>query len=104
MLVIPVLEENLRAADEPFLRELSTKTLGTMFGERPVVGTGRADLAKAYPSTWRAWLGRKVDKTLGVRLAWVACARGILVSHPELRRDLEGTTPGGKLLISSGTD
>jgi sister-chromatid-cohesion protein PDS5 len=61
-----------------------------MFGERPVVGTGRADLAKAYPSAWRAWIGRKVDKALSVRLAWVESTRGILCNHPELRRELEG--------------
>jgi sister-chromatid-cohesion protein PDS5 len=88
--VVPLLEANLKAADEIPLRQLSTRTLGRMFGERPVVGTGRADLAKAYPSAWRAWLGRKVDKALVVRLAWVESTRGILCNHPELRRELEG--------------
>ena len=88
--VVPLLEENLKAADEAGLRQLSTKTLGTMFGERPAVGTSVADLAKAYPSTWRAWLGRKVDKAVIVRLAWVEASRGILVNHPELHKALEG--------------
>lgn len=88
--VVPLLETNLKAADEVPLRQLSTRTLGRMFGERPVVGTGRADLAKAYPSAWRAWLGRKVDKALSVRLSWVESTRGILCNHPELRRELEG--------------
>lgn len=87
--VVPLLEENLRAADEVPLRQLSTRTLGTMFGERPVVGTGVADIATAYPSAWRAWLGRKVDKALPVRLAWVEASKGILVNHPELRKELE---------------
>lgn len=86
---IAQLEENLRAADEIPLRELSTRTLGTMFGLRPVVGTNIADLAKAYPAAWRAWLGRKVDKALPVRLAWVASARGILVEQPDLRAEME---------------
>ena len=84
-----MLEENLKAADEVNLRQLTTKTLGTMFGERPIVGTGVAELAKAYPSTWRAWLGRKVDKAIVVRLAWVEASRGILVNHPELYKSLE---------------
>lgn len=88
--VIPLLEENLRAADEVPLREQSTRTLGTMFGERPVVGGGVADLAKAYPGAWRAWVGRKVDKSLSVRVAWVDAAKGILGNHPELRKELEG--------------
>lgn len=87
--VVPLLEQNLKAADEIPLRQLSTRTLGRMFGERPIVGTGRADLAKAYPSAWRAWLGRKVDKALNVRLAWVESTRGILCNHPELRTELE---------------
>ncbi|ORY30387.1 armadillo-type protein [Naematelia encephala] len=87
--VVPLLEENLKAADEIPLRQLSTRTLGRMFGERPTVGTGTADVAKAYPSAWRAWLGRKVDKALAVRLAWVESSRSILTNHPELRKELE---------------
>lgn len=78
-----------------------------MFGERPVVGTGRADLAKAYPSAWRSWLGRKVDKALSVRLAWVESTRGILCNHPELRRELEGelmSSIGRDKLMSSGIE
>lgn len=87
--VIPMLEENLRVADEVNLRQLTTKTLGTMFGERPMVGAGVADIARAYPSAWRSWLGRKVDKAILVRLAWVDAAKGILTSHPELHKALE---------------
>ncbi len=87
---ISQLEENLRAADEVPLRQLSTRTLGTMFGMRPMVGNTIADLARAYPAAWRAWLGRKVDKALPVRLAWVESARGILVTQPDLRGEMEG--------------
>ena len=87
--VIPLLEENLRAADEADLRQLTTKTLGPMFGERPSVAAGVADIARAYPSAWRSWLGRKVDKSIQVRLAWVQATRGILVNHPELYKALE---------------
>ena len=87
--VVPLLEENLRAADETPLRQLSTQTLGAMFGERPIVSGGVVDLARTYPATWRAWLGRRVDKATSVRVAWVEAARDILVSHPELRKELE---------------
>ncbi len=86
--VVPQLEDNLRLADVPAIRELSTKTLGTMFGSRPVAGT--LDISKAYPSAWRSWLGRNVDKSVQVRSVWVQAAREILVNHPELRNDIEG--------------
>ena len=90
MSVMPLLEENLRVADEVPLRQLSTRTLGTIFGERPVVGGLVADMAKAFPGAWRAWLGRKVDKALQVRLAWVETSQGILQNHPEIRKEMEG--------------
>lgn len=90
--VVPLLEENLKVADEIPLRQISTKTLGTMFGMRPTVGgAGVADLAKAFPGAWRSWLGRKVDKALGVRVAWVEAAAGVLSNQPDLRGDLEST-------------
>ncbi|GMK53875.1 hypothetical protein CspeluHIS016_0104610 [Cutaneotrichosporon spelunceum] len=91
--IIPVLEENLRAVEEVPLRQLSTETLGTMFGERPIIGKGVESyvvlLAKAYPATWRAWLGRKVDKALAVRLAWVQATGKIIANQPDLRSEVE---------------
>lgn len=89
-LVLPTLEENLRAADQVEIRELTTKTLAKMFGYRPRIGLTVAELAKAYPTTWRAWLGRKVDKATQVRLAWAGSSVEILTNAPELRRELEG--------------
>lgn len=88
--VVPLLEENLKVADEVQLRQLSTKTLGTMFGMRPVVGGGVADLAKTATAAWRSWLGRKVDKALPVRMAWVEAAGVILANQPDLRGQMEG--------------
>lgn len=92
--VIPVLEENLRAVEEVPLRQLSTETLGTMFGERPLISNGVESgivvMARAYPATWRAWLGRKVDKALPVRLAWVHATPKIITNQPELRKEVEG--------------
>ncbi|WVF69779.1 hypothetical protein IAT40_004558 [Kwoniella sp. CBS 6097] len=83
--VVPLLEENLKIADEVPIRQLSVKTLGRLFGQR----AGAEDPARKYPSTWRAWLGRKVDKALAVRLAWVEGTREVLIKHPEVRRELE---------------
>ena len=88
--VVPLLEENLRAADEVILRQVTTRTLGSMFGERPRFGTNVADLARAFPSTWRAWIGRKVDKAVQVRLTWVESSRGVLLNAPDQRQELEG--------------
>ncbi|WVQ98079.1 hypothetical protein IAU59_005201 [Kwoniella sp. CBS 9459] len=82
---VPLLEENLKIADEVPIRHLSVKTLGRLFGQR----AGAEDPARKYPSAWRAWLGRKVDKALSVRLAWVEGTREVLIKHPEVRRELE---------------
>lgn len=87
--VIALLEENLRAADEVPLRQLSTKTLGTMFGERPLVNGNVTDLARSQPSAWRSWCGRRVDMNLGVRLAWVAATGKIMAVQPDLRTQVE---------------
>lgn len=80
------MEENLKAADEVPLRQLSTHTLGHLFAQR----AGSDDPAKRYPSTWRAWLLKKTDKAVQVRLSWVETTQQILVAHPEVRRELEG--------------
>ncbi|KAK4687777.1 sister chromatid cohesion protein PDS5, partial [Tremellales sp. Uapishka_1] len=85
--VIPLLEDNLRAVDEIPLRQMSVRTLGAIFGERTKAGA--TDFARAYPSAWKAWLGRRLDKALLVRLAWVEASRDILIHHPDLRQDLQ---------------
>jgi sister-chromatid-cohesion protein PDS5 len=87
--VVPLLEENLKVADEVQLRQLSTKTLGTIFGMRPAVNGGVADLAKTATAAWRSWVGRKVDRALPVRLAWVEAAGAILANQPDLRGQME---------------
>ncbi|WWD07643.1 hypothetical protein V865_005744 [Kwoniella europaea PYCC6329] len=84
--VVPLLEDNLKVRDEDKLRQLSVKTLGAIFAQRP----GAEDPARKYPSAWRAWLGRKVDKALPVRLAWVEATKEVLVNHPEVRLELQG--------------
>ncbi|XAO21334.1 hypothetical protein I312_100083 [Cryptococcus bacillisporus CA1280] len=87
---VPLLEENLKAADEIPLRQLSTRTLGHLFAQR----AGADDPAKRYPSTWRAWLLKKTDKAVQVRLSWVETTLQILIAHPEVRRELEDAMVG----------
>ncbi|TYJ51869.1 hypothetical protein B9479_007542 [Cryptococcus floricola] len=98
LLAVPRLEENLQAADEVPLRSLSTRTLGHLFAQRAGAGgagtSGDDNPAKKYPSTWRAWLTKQVDKAVPVRLAWVETTRGILVNHPAVRQQLEDAMVG----------
>ncbi|WVQ83257.1 hypothetical protein IAT38_005396 [Cryptococcus sp. DSM 104549] len=82
---VPLLEENLKVAGEVPIRQMSVKTLSALFAQRP----GAESPAKRYPSAWKAWLGRKVDVSVQVRLAWVEGSRKVLVAHPEIRRELE---------------
>lgn len=68
------------------LRTMATQVLGEMFGD----GKAGSDLARKYPTTWNMWLMRKNDKVVGVRLALVEAARGLIVNLPELREQIEG--------------
>lgn len=83
--VIPQLEEELKVEDVP-LRTMATQVLGEMFGD----GKAGSDLARKYPTTWNMWLMRKNDKVVGVRLALVEAARGLIANLPELREQVEG--------------
>nr|XP_018265446.1 uncharacterized protein I303_01812 [Kwoniella dejecticola CBS 10117]OBR87604.1 hypothetical protein I303_01812 [Kwoniella dejecticola CBS 10117] len=83
--VVPLLEENLKVSDELTIRQLSVRTLGALFSQR----IGTEDPSKKYPSTWRAWLGRRVDKAFAVRLTWVEGTKGLLINHPEVRLELQ---------------
>nr|XP_019008459.1 uncharacterized protein I206_07018 [Kwoniella pini CBS 10737]OCF47240.1 hypothetical protein I206_07018 [Kwoniella pini CBS 10737] len=85
--VIPLLEDNLKVSDELIIRQLSVKTLGRLFAQR----AGSEDPSKKYPSTWRAWLGRRVDKAFNVRLTWVEGTKGVLTNHPEVREELQSS-------------
>lgn len=64
---------------------MATETLGAMIGEK--IGAG--DLARKYPSTWKAWLGRSKDKVVAVRIAMVESLKKIWTEHPELGAEIE---------------
>lgn len=104
--VIPLVEEELIVPDVG-VRVLAARTLGDMFSDKPADKVGslpmmlasvgsskaalisaRADLAKKYPHTWKAWLGRSMDKSPQVRLTILECSRDIIQYHHELGRDI----------------
>jgi sister chromatid cohesion protein PDS5 len=94
--VVPVLEGQVRG-DNHVLREFATRALGQMFGTIPAASGGGgaaaaqfASLAGPMMSTWKAWLGRRMDKSVAIRLAWVISARDVLVNHQEMRAEVEG--------------
>jgi hypothetical protein len=91
--VIPYLEEALQGGSLQ-LRVLTTETLGAIFGSpsgATIAPVGNMTIAESYHSTWQMWMGRRADKAIQVRVAWVGAARNVLVHHPELRSSVEGT-------------
>ncbi|KAI5453422.1 Sister chromatid cohesion protein pds5 [Naganishia albida] len=88
--VFPQLEETLQH-DSVQVRTLSTNTLSTIFGlaGKYNLSVGSSGSHVIYRSTWEAWLKRRTDKAVAVRIAWVNGAKAILTNHPELRRELE---------------
>lgn len=104
--VIPLVEEEL-VSEDMGVRILASRTLGDMFSDKPTEKAGslplmlasvgssknalisaRADLAKKYPQTWKAWLGRSRDKSPQVRITILECSRDIIEFHHELGRDI----------------
>ena len=86
--VIPLLEDGLQTTNDT-LREASVRTLGHMFAEKPAIDGGGGDLAQKFPTTWKTWLARCLDKSVAIRLAWVEATKGVFLFHPELKRELE---------------
>ncbi|KIM42318.1 hypothetical protein M413DRAFT_444743 [Hebeloma cylindrosporum] len=81
--VIPMLEAEIRAdALQP--RLIATQTLGEMYADK-----GGPDLVKKYPSTWNAWVNRKADIAVAVRLKCVEATPALITNLPEARETLE---------------
>lgn len=104
--VIPLVEEELTSEDMG-VRILASRVLGEMFSDKPMEKAGtlplmlanvgssksvlqgtRADLAKKFPTTWKAWLGRSRDKAPQVRTAILEGSREIIEYHHELGREI----------------
>jgi len=54
---------------------------------------GGPDLVKKYPATWNAWVNRKADVSVAVRLKCVEATPALITSLPEARETLEGGIP-----------
>lgn len=92
--VIPHMEEVLQGGSHR-LRILTTRTLGTIFGSPGIGATaasGHQSIAESYHSTWQMWLGRRADKSVSVRVAWVESVGDIILYQPELRPIVEGVS------------
>jgi sister-chromatid-cohesion protein PDS5 len=84
--VIPQLEEALQG-NVTQLRVLTTRTLGSIFGSS---SGGNQNVAEVYQSTWQVWMGRRADRSISVRTAWVEAAQAVLSNHSELRAPIQG--------------
>ena len=82
--VIPILETELRS-DGLDSRLLATQTLGEMYADK-----GGQDLVRKHPSTWMAWVNRKADVAVAVRLKCVEATPALITSLPECREALAG--------------
>ncbi|KAF5318692.1 hypothetical protein D9619_010650 [Psilocybe cf. subviscida] len=77
--VIPILETELRA-DGLNPRLLATQTLGEMYADK-----GGPDLVRKYPTTWAAWINRKADISVAVRLKCVEATPPLITNIPDAR-------------------
>lgn len=87
--VVPQLEEELKVQNVQ-IRVMATQTLAEMFSD---VKSG-VEFSRKYPTTWAAWLARKNDQSLAVRLAFVEGTKGVLMNMAmaEQREQVEGTS------------
>lgn len=82
--MIPILETELRS-DGLESRQLATQTLGEMYADK-----GGMDLVRKYPTTWTAWINRKSDIAVAVRLKCIEATPGLITNLPECREILAG--------------
>lgn len=76
--VVPQLEAEL-GVDDDHVRHLATHVLGALFA---MAGGGSSDsFIHLYPSAWKTWLGRAVDKRVAIRTDWIQSAVRVLCSH-----------------------
>lgn len=76
--------EELRV-DHVNVRVLATQALGEMYADK-----NGPELASKYPATWEAWLSRKNDKVVAIRLKFVESLRALVANLPTERNTLAG--------------
>jgi sister-chromatid-cohesion protein PDS5 len=67
-----------------YIRALATSVLGELFSARESL------FAQQYPSTWKAWLERRNDRSASVRSVWTEYFAKLFNHHPEHRVILNG--------------
>lgn len=82
--VIPILEAELRS-DKLNARVIATQTVGQMLADK-----GGPEFVRKYPTTFQAWITRKADVSVQVRLKLVEGLLVVLPNLPEAHRALEG--------------
>lgn len=87
------LEQGLSAEDHVF-RELTTKTIGSIIGHSP----SRVTFVKNHFSTWKAWLGRSLDKLATIRIAWINATPAIITARADVAAEV------AKILSTKLTD
>lgn len=75
--VVPQLEAEL-GVDDDRVRHLATRVLGALFA---MASDSNDSFLHLYPSAWKAWLGRTVDKRASIRQDWIQCAIRVLCAH-----------------------
>ncbi|WFD33122.1 Sister chromatid cohesion protein pds5 [Malassezia sp. CBS 17886] len=78
--VVPQLEVEL-TADDADVRRLAIGVLGRLFA---LPASDAGSFAGMFPSAWRSWLGRAIDKQAALRVDWVHRARDVLAEHTSL--------------------
>lgn len=81
--VINQLDQGLSVVDDGF-REATVRSIGRMVGAYP----GRVSFVKDHFPTWKNWLGRAIDKSSAIRIAWIQATPGILTNNPEVANDI----------------
>lgn len=82
--VIPQLQEEL-TLDELDVRQLAMETTGNMFVNKS------SALFHQYPGIWKAWLDRRRDKSVSIRVRWAELGCLIYQNHPDLiAKDMNG--------------
>jgi len=81
--VIPILEAEL-GADSANHRLIAVQTLGEMYADK-----NGPDLLKKYPSTWQAWMTKKLDEAVPVRLKCIEIVPALLANLTEAREQLQ---------------
>lgn len=72
-LVMLLLDDELNA-DDPEIREMATRTLGSIIGSPNYVEAqpvSKVNFFVAYPQIWVLWLRKVTDSSVAVRTAWV---------------------------------